>query len=75
MLTVYTTDSCAYCPTVEKFLNFKKLPYKKINVTDDMDARKELFELTGLSSVPVITDGKQFVVGWNPSQLLTKFAA
>lgn len=74
MLTVYTTESCAFCPMVKKFLSLKKLPFKEVNVTNDQHTRGELFRKTGMMSVPVTTDGERFVVGYNPSQL-AQFAA
>lgn len=69
MLKVYTTSSCAFCPMVKKFLAMKNVPYTEVNVTDDNKTRSELFEATGMMSVPVTTNGKEFVVGWNPSKL------
>lgn len=69
MLTVYTTNSCAFCPMVKKFLTMKKVEYKEVDVTLDNEKRSELFKKTGLMSVPVTTDGDSFVVGWNPGQL------
>lgn len=73
MLTVYTTESCAFCPMVKKYLKMKNLEFKEINVTNDQETRGELFKATGFMTVPVVTDGSDFVVGWNPS-LLSKFA-
>lgn len=73
MVTVYTTDSCAFCPMVKQYLKLKKVNFKEVNVTDDADTRSELFKATGLMTVPVTTNGDDFVVGYNPG-LLAKFA-
>lgn len=72
MLTVYTTSTCAFCPMVKKYLTLKNLPFKEVNVTDDQETRGELFAKTGMMTVPVVTDGKEFVVGYQPA-LLAKF--
>lgn len=69
MLKVYTTSSCAFCPMVKKYLTMKNVPYTEVNVTDDTETRKELFQTTGMMSVPVTTNGTEFVVGWNPAKL------
>lgn len=69
MLSVYTTRACAYCPLVKRFLQFKDVEYQEIDVSSDADKRSELFNLTGLMTVPVTTKGDKFVVGWKPAEL------
>lgn len=69
MLTVYTTNGCAFCPMVKKFLTMKNQPFQEVDVTNDLTLRKKLLDATGMSTVPVTTDGHEFVVGWNPSRL------
>lgn len=74
MLTVYTTDSCAFCPMVKAFLSRKNLQFKEVNVSNDNDTRAKLHEATGLMTVPVTTDNNgKYVVGYNPMEL-AKFA-
>lgn len=78
MLTVYTTKSCAYCPMVKKYLTMKNVPYQEVDVTEDMTVRQELLNKTGMQTVPVTSNGSDFVVGWNPgalSKLLDKLQA
>lgn len=53
----------------------KGVEYQKVYVDDDVEKRQELLEKTGMMSVPVTTDGEEYIVGWNPaklSQLLQK---
>lgn len=69
MLTVYTTDSCAFCPMVKKYLSHKNVEYQEVNVTNDQETRGKLFKETGMLTVPVTTDGNSFVVGWKPLEL------
>jgi len=69
MLTVYTTDTCAYCPMVKQYLKHKNVEFKEVNVSLDPDTRGELFKATGMMTVPVVTDGKEYVVGYNPGRL------
>lgn len=74
MVTVYTTQTCAYCAMVKKYLTSKKVEFTSIDVTDDAEKRKELEEKTGRSGVPVTTNGKEFIYGFQPS-LLQKLIA
>lgn len=74
MVTVYTTQTCGYCPMVKKYLESKGVEYQAVDVTDDAEKREELLNLTGMLSVPVTTKGDDFVVGFQPS-LLQKLIA
>ena len=69
MLTVYTTEGCAFCPMVKKYLTLKNIPFTSVDVTHDTEKRQELFNKTSMMSVPVTTDGTKYVVGWNPGEL------
>ena len=75
MITVYATQTCPWCSHVERYLSMKGVEYQKVYVDDDVEKRQELLEKTGMMSVPVTTDGEEYIVGWNPaklSQLLQK---
>lgn len=74
MLTVYTTQTCAYCAMVKKYLTSKNVPFEAVDVTDDDAKRDELFSKTGMQAVPVTTNGDDFVVGFQPGQLQKLFA-
>ena len=74
MLTVYTTQSCGYCPMVKKYLTVKNVEFQAVDVTNDPEKRQELLEKTGMMTVPVTTDGESYVVGFQPA-LLAKFAS
>ena len=66
MLTVYTTETCSFCVMVKKYLTLKEIPFEAVDITNDAEKRQELFDKTNLMTVPVITNGKDFVNGWNP---------
>lgn len=69
MVTVYTTNSCAFCPMVKKFLTIKNIAYQEIDVTNDQATRTMLLQKTGMQQVPVTMNGDSFVVGYNPARL------
>lgn len=74
MLTVYTTKTCAYCTMVKKYLTLKKQEFTEVDISEDNTIRDKLYNMTGRTSVPVITKEEKFVVGWNPSELATLIA-
>lgn len=68
-MTVYTTNSCAYCVMVKKYLTAKNVQFTEVNLEDNPEKRQELFERTGAMTVPITEKDGQYVIGWNPSQL------
>ena len=70
MITVFTTNACAYCAMVKKFLDLKGADYQIVNIEEEPARREEAFSLSGVSSVPVTTNGSEVVVGFVPAKLL-----
>ena len=73
-ITVYTSNNCAYCVMVKKYLNMKGQSYNEINVDEQPEARDAMIGMTGQSRVPVTVvttdDGTQKVTtGYNITQL------
>ncbi len=78
-ITIFSTNTCAYCGMVKKWLSAKGFSYDEINLDEQPDKQKEAFELSGQLSVPitVITkedDTKEIVVGYNLAKLATAVA-
>lgn len=69
MTKIFTTNTCAYCPMVKKFLDMKGEKYEVIDVTDDPDKRQELFDATGALTVPITQIGDKYIIGPNYGQL------
>lgn len=70
MITVFTTNTCAYCKMVKQFLTLKGKEYQEVNLTDNPEKRQELFEKTGALTVPITQVDDQFIIGWNRSRLV-----
>lgn len=73
-ITIFTTNTCAYCVMVKKWLTAKGHTYEEVNLDANPERQKEAFELSGALSVPVTVvtkqdDTKQVVVGYNLAQL------
>lgn len=73
-VTIFTTNTCAYCHMVKKYLNIKGVPFEEINLDDNPNRRSEALELSGVLSVPVTVvtkkdDTKEIIVGYNLAKL------
>lgn len=76
-VTIYTTNTCAYCDMVKKYLNGKKVPFTVVNLDEEpFEVRQQVIEMSGAMTVPVVivTDDdkdvpKNITVGWNPAKL------
>lgn len=73
-ITIFTTNTCAYCVMVKKWLNAKGYDYEEVNLDQNPDRQKEAFEMSGTLSVPVTIvtkqdDTKEVVVGYNLAKL------
>jgi len=80
-ITIYTTNTCAYCVMVKKWLKMKGLPYEEVNLEEHPERQAEMMELSGQMAVPVTvvadkaTDSMNVTIGWNPSKLATAVAS
>jgi glutaredoxin 3 len=77
-ITIYTTNTCAYCEMVKKFLNSKGVSYNVVNMDEEpTEVRQRVIEMSGAMTVPVTvgtddTDDaapKNITIGWNPAKL------
>lgn len=69
MIRVYTTNACAYCAMVKRFLDNKGQQYEVVNLDDSPERRQEAFKLSGAITVPVTVIDDIVVLGWNPGKL------
>jgi glutaredoxin len=73
-ITIFTTNTCAYCSMVKKYLGAKGLGYDEVNLDDHPERQAEATALSGTMTVPVtlITkddDSQEVVVGYNLAKL------
>jgi glutaredoxin len=79
-ITIYTSNTCAYCGMVKQYLKMKGKNYSEINIEDDPARRQEMSEITGgQMNVPVTVvtkdDGSQNVtIGYNLGKLSSAIA-
>lgn len=73
-ITLFTTNTCAYCAMVKKYLQSKNLTYEEVNLDEHPERQKEAHELSGQLTVPITVvtkqdDTKEVIVGYNLSRL------
>jgi len=73
-ITIFTTNTCAYCGMVKKWLQAKGYTYDEVNLDQNPDRQKEAFEVSGQLAVPVTVvtkqdDSREVVVGYNLAKL------
>lgn len=73
-ITIFTTNTCAYCGMVKKWLGAKGMQYEEVNLDEHPERQAEALELSGALTVPVTVvtkqdDSKEVVVGFNLAKL------
>jgi glutaredoxin 3 len=56
-MKLYNIDGCGYCTMVRDTMAQMGLEYKKIDVPLSHPERKEVYEVSGQTTVPVLVDG------------------
>lgn len=79
-VTIYTTNTCAYCKAVKDYLTQKDVSYQEINLDDEPARRQDLLELSGQLAVPVTVvtkqdDSKDVTVGFNLQKLTSAISS
>jgi glutathione S-transferase len=56
-MKLYNIDGCGYCAMVRSELAQIGLEYEKVDVSWSHPERKEVYEISGQTTVPVLVDG------------------
>lgn len=78
-ITIFTTNTCAYCVMVKKYLDIKNHQYEVINLDEQPHRQAEALQLSGALTVPVTVvtktdDSQEVIVGYNLSKLAPAIA-
>jgi len=78
-ITIFTTNTCAYCVMVKKYLDAKAHQYDVVNLDEQPHRQAEALQLSGSLTVPVTVvtkhdDSKEVVVGYNLAKLAPALA-
>jgi len=73
-ITIFTTNTCAYCVMVKRWLQSKGLNYEEINLDQHPERQSEAYAVSGQLAVPVTVvtkedSSKEVIVGYNLAKL------
>ena len=73
-ITIFTTNTCAYCVMVKKYLTNKGVSYEEVNLDQNPERQAEAQRLSGALTVPVTIvthqdDSQDVIVGFNLGRL------
>lgn len=73
-ITVFTSNTCAYCQMVKKYLGAKGMTYDEVNIDEHPHRQAEAMQMSGATTVPVTVvtkgdDSREVVVGYNLAKL------
>lgn len=73
-ITIFTTNTCAYCAMVKKYLGAKGHNWEEVNLDQNPERQAEALQLSGALTVPVTVvtkqdDTKEVIVGYNLAKL------
>jgi glutaredoxin 3 len=63
-VTVYTSETCTLCHSVENLLNVRDIPYEKVIVMEESEEHQALTERSGMTSLPQVYIGSLLVGGY-----------
>ncbi len=64
-VTVYSTTWCAFCKAAKQYFASKNIPFKEVDVEQDVAAGQKIVDETGQMGVPVIRIGEYVIVGFD----------
>ncbi len=73
-ITIFTTNTCAYCGMVKKWLDAKGHSYDVVNLDTNPERQAEALAISGALTVPVTVvtkhdDSQEVVIGFNLAKL------
>ena len=78
-ITIFTTNTCAYCAMVKKYLGAKGHDYEVVNLDEQPERQAEALQLSGALTVPITVvtkedDSREVVIGYNLAKLAPAIA-
>lgn len=63
-VTIYDTELCTTCWSVQSLLDKREIPYEHVVVPEDSDAHRELSQRTGMDTLPQVFIGSILLGGY-----------
>jgi glutaredoxin len=73
-ITIFSTNTCAYCKMVKKWLDAKGHAYQEVNLDEHPERQAEALSLSGALTVPITVvtkqdESREVIVGFNLAKL------
>lgn len=69
MVTVYSSTTCVFCHMAKEYLKTKKVEFKDVDVSKDMDAAQWVYDHTGQLATPAIDINGTVVLGFDREKI------
>lgn len=69
MIKVYSTNSCPWCVKAKQYLKSKNVNFSEVNVSVDMEGRREMVNISGQMGVPVLNINGSVIVGFDKAAI------
>ena len=69
MVTVYSSPTCVYCHMAMEYLKGKKVEFKEVDVSRDMDAAQWVYDHVGQLATPAIDIDGTVVLGFDRERI------
>ncbi len=66
---IYSTPTCPYCHKAKAYLDQKGITYEDIDVSVNSEKAKEVVNLSGQMSVPVLDIDGEIIVGFDKEKI------
>ena len=63
-VTIYSSELCAQCHSVESLLDAREIPYETIAVEEGTEAHERLVQRSGMTSLPQVFVGNVLIGGY-----------
>jgi glutaredoxin 3 len=63
-VTVYTSETCTLCNSVENLFNVREIPYEKIILLEESDEHDALEQRSGMRTLPQVFIGSLLLGGF-----------
>ncbi len=63
-VTVYTSETCTLCHSVENLFNVREIPYEKVLLLEDSPQHEELTQRSGMKTLPQVFIGSLLLGGY-----------
>ncbi len=67
-IRLFTKPGCSYCVDAKKWLEQHECSFEVLEITQNVQVLREWRELSGGVGVPVLSHGKDMVIGFSPER-------